>query len=110
MEDRAPTNTIIELEAHIRKILSDVNPYEMSSKIRSTLADLGQVLIDSRIYTRDYELSETREEQLDKASRAKHYLEKARKDILIASEADIFSAVDVAHMTAVIDQTISKLK
>ena len=110
MKDRAPSHTIIELEAHIRRILADINIYEVGAKIRATLADLGQVLIDSRIYTRDYELSETREEQLDNARRAKHYLEKARKDILIASEADIFNPVDVAHMTAVIDQIISKLK
>jgi len=78
--------------------------------MRSALADLNQSLIDSRIYSTDYELSETREEQLDNAKQAKHYLGVARKDILSASEHNIFNAVDVAHMTAIIDQVIAELK
>lgn len=110
MEDKSPSLVIIELEAQIRRLLANINPQKMSSKTRNALADLGQVLIDARIYVRDYELSETRPEQLDNADRGKYYLEKARKDILIASEADVFGAIDVAHMTAVIDQIISKLK
>lgn len=110
MENKSPSLAIIELEAQIRRLLANINPQTMGSKTRNVLGDLGQVLIDSKIYTRDYELSETRQEQLYNAIQGKYYLEKARKDILKASEADIFNAVDVAHMTAVIDQVISKLK
>jgi hypothetical protein len=110
VEDKSPSLAIMELEAQIRQLLANINPQTMGSKTRKVLADLGQVLIDSRIYARDYELSETRQEQFDNADRGKHYLEKARKDILIASEEDVFGAIDVAYMTAVIDQVISKLK
>ena len=110
MEKRSPSVTVRELEAQVRRILSSVDMLSLNSKMRSTLADLNQTLIDSRIYSTDYELSEAREEQLDNAKLAKHYLGLARKDILNASEHNIFNAVDVAHMTAIIDQLAAELK
>jgi hypothetical protein len=74
------------------------------------LAKLQQNLVDSRIYARDYELSESREEQVDNAKKAKKWLEQAQKNILTASEFNIFGAIDVAHLSAQIDQIISELK
>jgi len=74
------------------------------------LADLQQNLVDSRIYSNSYELSETREEQLQNASSGKKYLERASKNILAASESNIFSAIDVAYLSAQIEQAISGLK
>ena len=73
-------------------------------------AKLMQALGDARIYASDYELSEVREEQLDNAKKAKKYLEQARASILKASETNIFGAVDVAQLSAQIDQIIGDLK
>jgi transposase len=98
------------LEAEIRMILRPVDAYKLNPAQRETLADLRQNLADARIYTNDYELSETREEQTLNAKRAKHWLKEAQEDILTASQHDIFSAIDVAHLSAQIEQIIGELK
>jgi hypothetical protein len=58
----------------------------------------------------DYELSETREEQAKNAKFAKKWLNQAQKNILSASEFNIFDAIDVAHLSAQIDQVKDGLK
>lgn len=110
MENQAPSVAVKELEAQIRRILRPLDLPTLSSKPRAALVDLNQVLSDARIYCTDYELSESREEQLDNARAARRYLNDARKDILTASEHNVFNAVDVAHMTARIDQIIADLQ
>jgi hypothetical protein len=55
-------------------------------------------------------LSESREEQLYNAKKAKKWLDQARRNILSASEFNIFGAIDVAHLSAQIDQIISEIK
>jgi hypothetical protein len=74
------------------------------------LSELKQNLVDIRIYTNAYEFSEQRPEQIQNAKMAKDYLEQARDHILKTSEVDIFSAIDVAHLTAQIDLIIRDLK
>jgi hypothetical protein len=71
---------------------------------------LQQDLTDARIYANDYELSETRDEQLDNAKKSKKWLEQARRNILAASEFNIFGAIDVAHLTAQVEQVKDMLK
>lgn len=83
---------------------------EVPEKGRKAINELKQNLIDAKIYTQDYELSEMRQEQLDNAKRAKKYLSLARRQILRASEFNVFGAVDVAHLTAQIDQAKADLK
>jgi len=78
--------------------------------MRQTLADLRQNIHDARIYATDYELSETREEQSDNAKKAKKYLKDASDKIVIASQAEIFNAIDVAHLSAQIESIASQLK
>lgn len=67
-------------------------------------------MVEARLDVRDYELSETRKEQLKNAAAAKKRLEKVRKDILAASEYNIFSAVDVAQFTGDIDHINERLE
>ena len=110
MESRAPSASVRDIENQTRRILRSVNIFKLNRTASNALTDLRQVLSDARIYTQDYELSETREEQIENATRAREYLESARRDILTASEFNIFNAVDVAQMTAQIDQIISDLK
>jgi hypothetical protein len=106
----SPSRRVKQLDSQISNILRKVNLRKLSSKERDVLSTLQQNLVDSRIYFRDYELSETREEQLDNSKEAKNWLEQARKNILAASEFNIFGAIDVAHLSAQIDQIISELK
>lgn len=68
------------------------------------VAAIKRELVDCRLDIRDYELSETRAEQLNNAKNAQKRLDDLRKYILSASEYDIFGAVDVAQLTAQLDQ------
>lgn len=110
MEEQSPSTGIKRIDGEIRQILRSQDVLRLPSKQRSLLASLDQDLIDARKYAHAYELSETREEQLDNAKVAKSWLNKARKCILSASEHDIFGAVDVASLSAQIDTIKENLK
>jgi hypothetical protein len=105
-----PSRKVKQLELQINSTLRNFDLRKLGVVERNALTKLQQNLTDSRIYTNDYELSETRDEQIDNAKKAKKWLEQARKNILVASEFNIFGAIDVAHLTAQIDQIISDLK
>ena len=83
---------------------------QVNQKGRTAVEELRQSLADAKIYSQDYELSEMRNEQLDNAKKAKKYLDLARRQILRASEFNVFGAIDVAHLTAQIDQAKADLK
>jgi hypothetical protein len=106
----SPSRMVKQLELQVNSNLRKFDFRKLSTNERDILAKLQQNLVDSRIYTRDYELSESREEQVDNAKKAKKWLEQAQKNILTASEFNIFGAIDVAHLSAQIDQIISELK
>lgn len=110
MEAKSPSARIKQTETQISRLLRPVEPHKLPSKVRNILAKLQQDLVDARIYSRDYELSETREEQLENGQKAKNYLEKVGKSVAAASEYDIFGAADVAHLTAEIEQAKDDLK
>lgn len=106
----SPSAIVKDLEGQVRRILRTVDESRLGKKPRGSITDLRQVITDAKIYAVDYELSEMRDEQLNNAKQAKHYLEKARVDILSASEYDIFSAIDVAQLSAQIEQVKAQLK
>lgn len=97
------------MEAQIRQTLRKVNTDKLGGRQKAVLANLRQVLGDARLYANAYELSEVRDEQQKNARQARHWLERARRDILEASETDIFSAIDVAHLSAQVDLIIEQM-
>ncbi|HVO86303.1 MAG TPA: hypothetical protein VMT23_01035 [Candidatus Binatia bacterium] len=110
MANRSPSVAARQLENQINGILRQADVYRLDQKQRTTVTNLSQNLVHIKTYTRDYELAETREDQLRDAKRAKRWLEQAQKNLLAASQFDIFGAVDVAHLSAQIDQIIGDLK
>lgn len=106
----SPSSVVKQVDNQISMILRKVNLRQLADREAKLLASLRQNLTDARIYAHDYELSEMREEQLANAKRAKKFLEQARQQILRASEHNIFGPVDVAHLTAQIDQVKDELK
>ena len=90
--------------------LSAIDVYALPAGERKIVTGLKREMVDARLDIRDYELSETRAEQLTNAKAAKKRLEVIRKLILSASEYDIFSAVDVAQLTAELEQIIEELR
>lgn len=83
---------------------------ELDQAERTDVAQTRQLLADSRLDIRDYELSETREEQLGNAKEANARLEKLRGRILVASEHNMFSAIDVAELSARLDEIVDRLR
>lgn len=94
----------------MRQILRKADPAKLERKYRDALSDLRQNLVDIRIYVNAYEFSEERPEQEQNAKMAKKWLARARQNILKASEAEVFGAVDVAHLSAQIDQLSGDLQ
>jgi hypothetical protein len=110
MANNSPSAVIKQVDNHIAMILRKVNLRKLADREVKLLASLRQNLTDARIYAHDYELSEMREEQLDNAKHSKKFLELVRQQILKASEHNIFGPVDVAHLSAQIDQVKDELK
>ncbi len=109
MEIQSPFTMVKGLENQIVGVLSVLDVYAMPLAERKIVTELRRDLVDSRLDVRDYELSETRDEQLGKAKLAQERLEQVRKLILAASEINIFSAIDVAQLTAIIEHIGTKL-
>ncbi len=109
MESTSPYLLIKQLELQISAPLSALDLYSLPTDERKVVKLLTASLADARLDMRDYELSEPRDEQLRYAKESKKRLEHVRKFILLASEYDIFGAVDVAHMTAQIETTSDRL-
>lgn len=104
MQEMSPYLLMQRLETHINGVLSAIDVYALDAKERKVIAGLKHEMVDARLDIRDYELSETRDEQLGKARSAKMRISKLDKSILAASEFNVFNAVDVAHLTAVLEQ------
>jgi len=106
----SPFLAIKALETQMNAVLSGLDLFELPKAEQKVVVRLRDELIDARLDIRDYELSETREEQLAKARDAKSRLDKIRKDILAASEYNVFTAIDVAQLTAQLEQISENVK
>jgi hypothetical protein len=100
MSDSSPYVLTQRLERAVTIVLTGIDLFNLKTPATRVTQSLKKRLIEARLDVRDYELSETREEQLTAANKGKRSLEKVRKDILVASEYDIFNPVDVAQITA----------
>jgi len=110
MSNVSPYILIKSLEGAITSALSGVDVYSLDARVARIVTALQKQIIETRLNVRDYELSETREEQLKYAKNSKRQLEAVRKDILMASEYNIFGPVDVAHLTAQLELVAEKLE
>ena len=110
MANYTPAALVKQIDNQVGRQLRQVDWALVEAKGRKAVADLRQNLNNAKIYSQDYELSEMRDEQLDNAKKATKWLDKARQNILRASEFNVFGAVDVAHLTAQIDQAKADLK
>jgi hypothetical protein len=99
-----------QLVSELKGRLSAIDIYQLPAPERKIVIELQHNLVDARLDTRDYELSETRDEQLNNAKVAKKRLAKVRRGILAASEYNIFSSIDVAQLTATIDHIAERLE
>ena len=109
MANYSPAAAAKQIEGQVNRTLRQQDWSEVTEKGRQAVLELQQSLADAKTYTQDYELSEMRDEQLENAKKAKKYLRHARQQILRASEFNVFGPIDVAHLSAQIDQLIGEL-
>ena len=110
MEQTSPFVLVTRLVTHLTGIVSKLDVYDLPPKEAKLIAALRREMTDARLDTRDYELSETRELQLKNAKAAKKRLDQVRRHILAVSEYNVFSAIDVAHLSAQIEQIIENIQ
>ena len=91
-------------------ILSGVDLYSFDSKLRKAVSLLQKEITEARLFVRDYELAETKEDQLDNAKNGRKLLNNIRKNILISSEYNVFNPVEVAELSAKLDLIIESLE
>ncbi len=110
MVNHSPSYRIKQVDTEISLVLRKVEIHKLSQKNRELLAKLQQELNDARIYSRDYEGADNPEDRMKNAAFARKWLKRAHRDMLSASEHNIFGAVEVAQLSAQIDQIIGGLK
>jgi hypothetical protein len=108
MENTSPFLAIQRAEAQIKALLRGVDPDTLEPAEKKVTASLRRLAIDTRLDIRDYELSETREEQLKCAAEARKMLLKLRTAILAAGMT--FGPADVAQLTAQLEQIESWIR
>lgn len=98
-----------ELEQHVNRIMATYDLPTLSHAEQKAVATLKNQLIDARLDVRDYELAETRAEQLEFARAGRAHIEELQKSILKASEYHLLGATDVAHISALADHLHDEL-
>lgn len=97
------------IEADIARITAAADAFDMEAAARQHVKALKRDATDARLDIRDYELAETRAEQLALGKSARERLDSLRKGILAASQYNIFSAIEVAEVSASIDHLFEQL-
>jgi len=107
---QSPFVMVRQLESLLQGQLMYIDISLLSSSEQQTVAALRREIVDARMDVRDYELSETRAEQLIKSSEATKSLRGINSAIVGMSNVGVFGAADVALYTAKIEQIIANLK
>lgn len=98
-----------QLEGQLKRLLAGQDMSALPTEAKQAVTAIRRNISDARLDVRDYEYSETRSEQLALAEAGKGRLELVRQAVLTASEYNVFSAIDVAHTTATIEQITKQL-
>lgn len=91
------------LETNIGRILTNASEHA-DRATSATIRVLKQSMVEARLDVRDYELADSRADQLRHAREARQRLLMVRQQILVLSQDNIFGAAEVAHLSATIDQ------
>ena len=102
MENTSPFLAMQQGEGQIKALLRRVDTDALDTAERKAVVGLRRLVIDTRLDIRDYELSETRDEQLKCAVAAKKQLTQLEKAILVAGP--VFGPADVAQISAQLEQ------
>ena len=102
--DLTLTGLTKRVETYITQQFAGVDVLVIDKVERELIEGLRRLVIDLKLDLRDYEHAETRVEQQKYLADAKVRLEELRAMVLRASSHNLFGAVDVAHVTALLEQ------
>lgn len=102
MENTSPFLAMQRVEGNIKALLRNIDIGQLGQAEKKNVTNLRRLAVDCRLDIRDYELSETREDQLRCAKTAKKQLTKLREAILAVGS--LFGPADVAQITAQLEQ------
>lgn len=102
MQNTSPFVAMQRVETQIKIVLRGLDTDTFDGEQRKVVVTLKRLIVDTRLDIRDYELSETRDEQLKNAAEAKKRVAKVQTNILLAG--NVFGAADVAQLSAQLEQ------
>lgn len=94
----------------MRNILRGHDIRALSERPRRGIEQLVQNLADARVAATDFELSETDEDRASNAKLTVKWLTAAQRRVMTASQSDLFGPVDVAHLSAQMEQVITRMR
>jgi len=95
------------VEGQLKSLLRTIDTELLTTDEKKAFASIRRLTTDARLDIRDYELSETRDEQLKSATAAKKRLAKLQRAILAVGL--VFSPADVAQLSAQLEQIEGRL-
>jgi hypothetical protein len=104
---------LVRFTSVVGRIGSILNGVDIDALDRSQLKLVGTIkrlLADARLDIRDWEMSDSRAEMQKNAREAINRIDQSRASILLASEHDLFSAIDIAEITAQFDVFEAELR
>ncbi len=109
MASTTPYEQTKALETHIGTIIAATDVDSLPNTARELLSHIKRLIVDARLDIRDYDYADTRAEQSQRAKQAQTRLINVQKMILSASEYNIFSAADVAQLSAAAEHITAQL-
>lgn len=97
-----------QAERLIKGLLRTVDADMLDVGQKKAVSNIKRLVVDVRLDIRDYELSETRDEQLAKIAQSKKRLTQLQANILAAGP--VFGPADVAQLDAVLHHIATQLR
>ena len=107
MDNTSPFLAMQRVEGELKSLLRAIDTDLLEPAEKKALPSIRRLATDARLDIRDYELSETREEQLKCAASAKKRVAKLQASVLAAGFA--FGPADVAQLSAQLEHIRSRL-
>ncbi len=109
MESVSPFERAKALNAQLASLLSELDVDSLPRDQRDVLSVIKHDAIDVRLDIREYGMAETKAEQDIRAHEVRERLAALEQYIVKAGEYNLFGAVDVAQLSAIVQQIISYL-
>lgn len=98
MENESPFLSMRRAETHLKDLTRSIDTDLLEPDEKKAVASLRRLSSEARLDIRDYELSETRAEQLKKAAEAQERLANLKATVIDLS--GLFGPADIAELDA----------